>query len=64
MDYENHLVDPVSEEVPETYVDQRYNIGDIFFTEPHTIVLAIHCWLLGHCHHVAITIQSHFIFLT
>ena len=43
MDYENHLVDPVSEEVPETYVDQRYNIGDIFFTEPHTIVLAIHC---------------------
>ena len=62
IDDEHHIVTPVGDEVLETQISQRYNIGDGIFTEPHTVVLAIHRWLVGHCHHDAIALKLHFRF--
>ena len=55
-------INPVGNQVLDTQVAQRYNIGDGIFTEPHTVVLAVHRWLVGHCHCVAIALKSHFRF--
>ena len=58
MDDEYHLISPVGNKVLETQVAQGYDIGDGVFTVPHTIMLAIHHCLVGHCHHAAVALQS------
>ena len=35
-------INPVGNQVLDTQVAQRYGIGDGIFTEPHTVVLAVH----------------------
>ena len=58
MNYEHNILDHVGDEELETQVDQGYDIGDGVFTVPHTIMLAIHHCLVGHCHHAAVALQS------
>ena len=62
MNNEHHLVVLLCNEVLETQVYQRYNIGDESFAEPHTVVIAIHCLLVGHCHCTEISLNFHFRF--
>ena len=62
MDYEHHLVAPIGDKLLQTQVSQGYNIGDAFFTESHTIVVAIQRVLAGHCNRAAIFLQPHFSF--
>ena len=62
MDNGHHLAAPVCDEVLETHVAHGYDIGDGVFTKPHTIVVSILRFLVRHCHHAAIAIQSHFRF--
>ena len=62
MNYEHNIVDHVGDEELETQVDQGYDIGDGVFTKPHTIVVAIYCFLVGHFHRATIALQSHYSF--
>ena len=48
MDDEHNLISPVGNQVLEMQVSQRYNIGDRIFTEPKTVVVAVHRYLAGH----------------
>ena len=50
MDNEHHIFAPVGDKLLETQVAQRYNISDGIFTEPHTVVVAIFRFLVGHLH--------------
>ena len=60
MGNEHHIVASIGDEVLETQVSQGYDTGDSIFTKPHTIVVAIHHCLVGHCHCVLIALQSNF----
>ena len=62
MENEHHLVAPVGDKVVETQVAQRYNIGNVIFTEPHIVVVDIPCCLVGHCYRAIIDLKSHFRF--
>ena len=62
MDDEHHLVAPVGDKVLETQVDQGYDIDGGVLNKPHTIVVAIHHFLVVHCHCAAIALQSNFSF--
>ena len=62
MGNKNHIVAPVCDKVIKKQVDQWYDIVDGIFNKPHNIVIAIHRWLVGHCHHAAIDLQSNFRF--
>ena len=62
MDDEYHLIYPVGNKVLETQVAQGYDIGDGVFTKPHTIVVDIYCFLVGHFHRATIALQSHYSF--
>ena len=56
VDDEYYLIAPLVNQVMETQISQRYNIGDVVFTEPHTAVLVVHYCLVGHCHYSAISL--------
>ena len=62
MDDEHHLVATIGDDVLDTQVAQHYNIGGEIFTEPHTVVVAIHSCLVGHSYCVDIDLKSHFRF--
>ena len=57
---ELHIITPEDDQVLETQVAQRYIILDGIFTEPHTILIAIHSCLVGHFHCVSIALKSRF----
>ena len=42
MNDEHHLIAPIGNQVLETQVTQRYNIGDVIFTGPYTVVVSVH----------------------
>ena len=44
---EHHLTSPVGHQVLETQVSHHYNIVGGISTEPHTVVVAVHCCLVG-----------------
>ena len=62
IDDEHHLVAPLGDKVLETQVPHGYDIGDRVFTQSHTIVVLIHCCLMGHCYCAAIALHSNFRF--
>ena len=57
MDNEHHLIYPVGNQILDTQVYQSYNIGNRILTEPHNVVVAIHCCLVGHCNCAVIDIK-------
>ena len=62
MDDKHNLINSVGNQVPETQVSQCYNISNGVLTEAHTVVVAVHCCLVGHFHCAAIAISLYFSF--
>ena len=59
MEAEHNLIASIGNQLLETKVSQRYNIGDGIFTEHQTVVVDVQHCLVGNCCCAAIDIKSH-----